>query len=141
MFAMSDFYEYCKENDVDVFPFNSLPRAACTVRDCNYYAVVLDFSQLKTVREVRTAMMHESGHLHTGALHKIDSPFQLVEQSEQRADADTFQRYLPPEEIRKAMRCGYTEPWQLAEYFDLEESYIKKALHYWQECRGVDFNR
>lgn len=75
---------------------------------------------------MRTAMLHESGHLHTGALHKVDSPFQLVEQNEYRADADAFRRCLPPDEIRTAMRAGYTEPWQLAEYFDLDEDYIKK---------------
>ena len=31
--------------------------------------------------------------------------------------------------------------WPLADYFDLDEDYIKKALHYWTECRGVDFNQ
>ena len=56
---------------------------------------------------------------------------QLAAQSEHRADADSFQRYLPPEEIRQAMQKGYTETWQLADYFDLDEDYIKKALHYW----------
>ena len=90
---------------------------------------------------ILTAMLHESGHLHTGALHKVNSPFQLVEQNEYRADADAFRRCLPPDEIRTAMRAGYTEPWQLAEYFDLDEDYIKKALHYWTQCRGVDFNQ
>ena len=71
MFSLSDFYGYCKMNDVDVFPFNSLPQAACTARDQGYYAVALNFSKLKTTRSMRTAMMHESGHLHTGALHKF----------------------------------------------------------------------
>lgn len=86
-------------------------------------------------------MMHESGHLRTGALHKVYSPFQIVEQSEFRADADSFRRFLSSVEIRAAMRQGYTDSWQLAEYFDLDEEYIKKALHYWVECKGVDFNR
>ena len=86
MFQLSDFYGYCKQNDVDVMPFAMLPRAACTVRDGQNYAVVLNFKRLHTVRQMRTAMLHESGHLHTGALHKVDSPFQLVEQNEYRAD-------------------------------------------------------
>ena len=140
MFSLSEFYGYCKQNDVDIMPFAALPRPACTVRDGRYYAVVLNFKRLHTVRQVRTAMLHESGHLHTGALHKVDSPFQLVAQNEHRADADSFRRFLPAEEICQAMRQGYTEPWQLADYFDLDEDYIKKALHYWTECRGVDFN-
>ena len=69
MFQLSDFYGYCKQNDVDVMPFAMLPRAACTVRDGQNYAVVLNFKRLHTVRQMRTAMLHESGHLHTGALH------------------------------------------------------------------------
>ena len=141
MFQLSDFYGYCKQNDVDVMPFAMLPRAACTVRDGQNYAVVLNFKRLHTVRQMRTAMLHESGHLHTGALHKVNSPFQLVEQNEYRADADAFRRCLPPDEIRMAMRAGYTEPWQLAEYFDLDEDYIKKALRYWTQCRGINFNQ
>lgn len=140
MFSLSDFYGYCKMNDVYVFPFNSLPQAACTARDQGYYAVALNFSKLKTTRSMRTAMMHESGHLHTGALHKVYSPFQIVAQNEYRADADSFRRYLPADELREAMRQGYTEPWQLAEYFDLDEDYIKKALHYWTECRAIDLD-
>ena len=140
MFSLSEFYGYCKVNDVDVMPFSALPSAACTVRDGEYYAVALNFTRLNTVRQIRTAMLHESGHLHTGALSKVDSPFQLVAQNENRADADSFRRYLPPEEIRSAMRDGYTEPWQLADYFDQDEDYIKQALHSWTACRGVDFN-
>lgn len=140
MFCLSDFYNYCKENDVDVIAFNRLPAAAATVRYCGDYSVGLNFERIKTTRQLRTVVMHESGHLRTGALHKVDSPFQLVEQNEYRADADSFQKYLPPDEIRAAMRSGYTETWQLAEYFDLEEDYIKKALHYWTECKGINFN-
>ena len=140
MFSTSEFYSYCRVHDVDVIPFDRLPAAATTVRYHGAYAVGLNFSRLHTVRQIRTAMLHESGHLHTGALHKVNSPFQLVEQNEYRADADAFRRCLPPEEIRTAMRAGYTEPWQLAEYFDLDEDYINKALHYWTQCRGVDFN-
>lgn len=107
MFQLSDFYGYCKQNDVDVMPFAMLPRAACTVRDGQNYAVVLNFKRLHTVRQMRTAMLHESGHLHTGALHKVNSPFQLVEQNEYRADADAFRRCLPPDEIRPAQSPDY----------------------------------
>ena len=57
MFQLSDFYGYCKQNDVDVMPFAMLPRAACTVRDGQNYAVVLNFKRLHTVRQMRTARM------------------------------------------------------------------------------------
>jgi hypothetical protein len=86
MFSTSEFYSYCRVHDVDVIPFDRLPAAATTVRYHGAYAVGLNFSRLHTVRQIRTAMLHESGHLHTGALHKVNSPFQLVEQNEYRAE-------------------------------------------------------
>ena len=92
MFSTSEFYSYCRGHDVDVIPFDRLPAAATTVRYHGAYAVGLNFSRLHTVRQIRTAMLHESGHLHTGALHKVNSPFQLVEQNEYRADADACRR-------------------------------------------------
>lgn len=141
MFDTSKFYRYCDQHDVDVIPFDRLPADAATVFYKGYYSVGVNFQRIRGVRHLQTAFMHELGHLHTGALHKVSSPFQLMQQNEYRADADSFKRYLPPDEIRAAMQAGYTEPWQLAEYFDLEESYIKKALHYWTQCRGIDFNQ
>ena len=141
MDPLQSFYEYCAANDVDVMAFPRFPADACTVRDHGYYCVVLNAGTLTTFRRLRTAAIHEEGHLRTGALHKVDSPYQLVAQSEHRAEAASFQHYLPPDKIRAAMRAGCTEPWQLADYFDLEEDYIKKALHYWTECRGIDFNK
>ena len=108
-----------------------------TLRDGGWYCVGLDFAKLGTIRALRTATMHELGHLRTGALHKVDSPYQLVAQSEYRANADSFGRYLNPQALRQAMRAGFREPWELAEYFDLEESCIRQALYYWTECRGI----
>lgn len=71
MFSTSEFYSYCRVHDVDVIPFDRLPAAATTVRYHGAYAVGLNFSRLHTVRQMRTAMLHESGHLRTGALHKV----------------------------------------------------------------------
>lgn len=140
MFELSDFYHYCRTHEVDIIPFPRLPRPALTAREGGYYAVGLDPLQLTTTRKLRTAMMHESGHLRTGALHKLESPYQVVAQAEHRANADAFAHYLPAAELQAAMRAGYTEPWQLAEYFDLDEAYICQALDFWANCRGFDFN-
>ena len=140
MYNIAEFYDYCKTNDIDIMPYIGFPSTAATVRDGKWYCVVIDFSKIKTIREFRGITMHEYGHLRTGCLHKAESPYQLVAQAEYRANADSFQRYLPVEMLLDAMRKGYTETWQLAEWFDLPEEDIKKALHYWTQCKGIDFN-
>ena len=141
MFEISDFYDYCKENKVDVIPFIGCPEPGATVRDQGYYAVFLDFSKIHSTRLLRGVCYHELGHAATGALHKVDSPYELVGRSEYRANRWAAQHYLTQEDFRSAFRDGCRELWQLAEYFDLPENDIQKALIYWTERKGVNFNK
>ena len=140
MFEISDFYHYCKSNQVDVIPYMGCPQAGATIRDQGFYAVFLDFSKIRSTRLLRGVCCHELGHAATGALHKVDSPFELVERSEYRADRWSAEHFLPADDFREAFQCGYTELWQLAEYFDLPESDVQKALTYWKDRKGIDFS-
>ena len=140
MFELSDFYNHCRENDVDVIPFPGCPHKAATVRDADWYAVFLDLEQIRSTRLLRGICYHELGHVGTGALHKVSSPYETVERSEYRANRWAAEHYLTADDFRAAFADGCTELWELSEYFDLPEDDIKNALHYWADCRGVDFN-
>ena len=140
MFELSDFYGFCKSNQVDVIPFAGCPCPGATVRDGEFYAVFLDFTQIRSTRLLRGVCCHEMAHVATGALHKVDSPYELAERSEYRANRWAAQHYLSREDFREAFDLGYTEPWQLAEFFDMPERDVRSALTYWTERRGVDFN-
>lgn len=140
MFELSHFYDYCKKNRVDVIPYLGVPQPGATIRDGAYYAVFLDFSKILSTRLLRGVCCHELGHLATGALHRVDSPFELVERSEYRANRYMAQHFLTEEAFREAFAAGYTESWQLADYFDLPEQDIKNALTYWSERKEVDFS-
>lgn len=140
MFELSDFYTYCRQNRVDVIPFTGVPRPGATVRDREQYAVFLDFSQIPDLRLLRGICCHELGHVATGALHKVHSPFELVGRSEYRANRYVAQTFLTAEDFREAFRSGCQELWQLAEYFDLPEQDVKNALTYWSERQNINFN-
>ena len=79
MFELSDFYDYCRKNRVQVIPFQGVPSPGATIRDGAKYAVFLDFSQIPSTRLLRGVCCHEMSHVATGALHKVSSPFELVE--------------------------------------------------------------
>jgi hypothetical protein len=140
VFELSQFYEYCRRNRVDVIPFAGIPQPGATIRDGSHYAVFLDFSQIQSTRLLRGVCCHELAHIATGALHKVSSPYELVERSEYRANRWCAQHYLTIDDFREAFHAGYTELWQLAEFFDLPEQDVKNALTYWTERRGIDFN-
>lgn len=139
MFELSDFYQYCTDHQVDVIPFDGCPQPGATIRDQGCYAVFLDFSKIQSARLLRGVCYHELGHVATGALHKVDSPYELVERSEYRATRWAAEHYLTENAFREAFAEGYTELWQLAEYFDLPEECIAAALIYWRERKGIDF--
>lgn len=140
MFELSDFYNYCTENDIDVIPYDNAPSKGATIRDGDWYAIFLDFSQIHSMKLLRGVCYHELGHAATGALHKVSSPYELVERSEYRANRWAAQHFLTESDFREAFSCGCKEIWELSEYFDLPEDDIKKALSYWTECREVNFN-
>ncbi len=139
MFELSDFYQYCREHVVDVIPFQNAPCPGSTVRDDGLYAIFLDFSRITSTRTLKGVCAHELGHAATGALHKVSSAYDLVERSEYRAHRWVAETFLTEDAFREAFAYGYTEAWQLAEYFDLPEEDIRTALRYWSDQRGVDF--
>ena len=114
MFELSDFYHFCKENGVDVIPYGNCPQAGATIRDQGYYAVFLDFTKIRSARLLRGVCCHEMGHVATGALHKVDSPFELAERSEYRANSWTAERYLTPELFQEGSKpaAGNFGRWQ-----------------------------
>ena len=140
MFELSDFYHYCRESGVDVIPYTGCPQPGATIRDGNYFAIFLDFSKIRTMQLLRGVCCHELSHVATGALHKAGSPYELIGRSEYRANRHTAQTVLTVSAFREAFAAGYTEPWQLAEYFELPEQDITKALCYWTERRGITFS-
>ncbi len=141
MFELSDFYTYCKKNSVEVIPYSGAPAAGATIRDGDFYAIFLDFLKIGSTRQLRGTAMHELGHAATGALHKVSSRYETVERSEYRANRWAAEHCLTEADFREAFASGYTEMWQLVEYFDLPEAEVRNALSYWVERRGVNFNK
>lgn len=140
MFELSDFYSHCRSNDIDIIPYAGSPSPGATLRDGTAYAIFLDFTQIRSTRLLRGVCIHELGHAATGALHKVSSPFDLVERSEYRAQRWAAEHFLTEDDFRAAFAAGITEPWELAEYFDLPEEDVKAAYVYWAERQEADFN-
>ena len=139
MFGLSTFYKYCTENDVDVLPMDA-PSPGATIRIDGNYGIVLNFKQIHSTRLMNGVCYHEVGHAGSGALHKIYSPYETVERAEYRANAWAAEHFLTADDFREAFRSGCRELWELSDYFDLPEQDVQKALYYWTEQRGIDFN-
>lgn len=140
MSALNDLYQTAKNDGVGVYSYPIGFDAAVSIQDESCKAIFFDFSLLPTIKDLNWAAAHENGHLSTGAYHKLSSPYQLWQQSEHKANRWVFERYLSPEHFKEAFRAGYTEPYQLAEWFNMPELQVLKAVYYWTQTRGIDLN-
>lgn len=102
--------------------------------------IVMDYRQLHCARHHKVVLAHELGHLETGSLYLCSSPYETRSRCEARATRWAIETLLPFDRLRSAMREGYTETWELAEYFNIDESLVISAcIHYTEVC-GFDFN-
>lgn len=92
----------------------------------------IDHRAIKTEREERQYLAHDIGHCIRGAFYNPYSPYSLISQQEYRADKEAVKMLVPEEEFFLAIKSGISEIWQLCEYFDVDEKYIKKA--FWEYC-------
>lgn len=140
MSTLSKIYQDVSAQDISLFLYPIGFADAASIRLNDQYAIFLDFSKFPTLRAYTEALAHECGHCATGAMHTVSSPYDLIEKHEFKADRWAFERYLPFDALCDAMRHGCTGTWQLAEVFGFPEDFIRKAIRYYVQNKGLSFN-
>jgi Zn-dependent peptidase ImmA (M78 family) len=90
-------------------------------------AIGLNTNLISNYAEETFCMVHEMGHFYTSAYYELCSPLQLRSQAEYKADTWMINRIIPIDDLHAAIEAGYTEVWELAEYFDVPEKVIIRA--------------
>lgn len=76
-------------------------------------------------------LAEEIGHYHTSTGDILDqNDIQNVKQ-ELRARKWAYNKLVPQDEIFRAIKNGCTEPWDIAEYLDVDEKTLREALEYY----------
>ncbi len=94
--------------------------------------IALDWRMVGTVAEERTNTAHEMGHCRMNAFYGRNDPSYIIKRNENKADKWAIKKLVPKDELDKAVSLGYTETWQLAEYFDVTEEFMIKVIWYYQ---------
>lgn len=132
---LNNLYQWLDHEGVFVLdkglPFSKKDSKATTIKlnpPCEAWGIFLDKERLATAPEEKSVLLHEGGHYATGSTHEIDSPFDLVEKHEYKADKWAVERAFSEEELDEAVAGGHTELWDLADYFGVTEDFMKKAV-------------
>lgn len=121
-------YDELNRAGVRFYHWNMTDDQAATIEMDGQYGVFMDFSNIDTSAEELVIVAHEGGHISTGATHRVDSPYDLVEKHEYKADKWAVERLITEEELDLAVADGCTELWQLADRFGVTEEFMKKAV-------------
>ena len=143
MRELTDIYKWFEDRDILLFdrqlPFSNEQSKAVTIRLLGegITGVFLDLGRIETAAEEAVTLLHEGGHCATGTTHAIISPFDLIAKHEYKADKWAVQGAVTKEELDNARRSGYREIYELAEYFNLTEDFMKKVVC-WYDHGNLD---
>lgn len=128
---INNLFRFADEHDILMVETPLKKAVALAVMDENNNCCIgIDSSKLVKTGEKCVAIAHELGHCEKGAFYNSFTPFDLRSRHEYRADCWAFEHLVSRENLDNAVAQGNTEMWQLAEYFDIPQSYMEKIVRH-----------
>ena len=124
-----DLYVLARQQNIEVIETNLPENGSLSIMDDSgncYIGIdesVMDGGALEIVH-----MAHELGHCLTGSFYNRHTRFDVRQRHENRADKWAIRQIISVEDLYTAIASGYTEIWQLAEYFSVTEQFMRKAI-------------
>ncbi|MBR6617022.1 MAG: ImmA/IrrE family metallo-endopeptidase [Oscillospiraceae bacterium] len=115
-------------DDIELLTF-SLPQTesiSMPIGDKCYIGI--DYSKITSTADEKEKIAHELGHCVKGAFYNRHSKHDIISRHEYRADKWACEQLVPRDELEEAFQQGYVEVWQLAEYFNVPERLVKRAV-------------
>ena len=138
MDSLDRLYEYSENADIYIFAERITVAPALTAKDTDGgFLIAWDPAQAKSPKEELLFLIHEVSHIATDAFYKLNSDLTIKQQQEVRALRWCIRFLVDPEELQIAMESGYTERWELAEYFEVPEDFIAQAIEYYMLCGAI----
>ena len=123
---------YAERRGIGVTEF-PLPETGCVEVQMNGVCAIGIDPGVKTEAERVVMLAHGIGHCVRGAFYNVYSPFDVRAKHERRADEWAIRKTVPYSRIKKAVRQGLTEPWQIADAFGITVRFAEKAMRYYFE--------
>ena len=129
MTELSALYRHAEQLNIPVFHLPLPQTGSVSMMDeQGRCAIGLDLPHRRTRTERRVRLAHELGHCATGSFYNRWSPADVRRLHENRADKYAVRLLISPEDLDEAVAEGFTEPWELAEHFGVDETFLKKAV-------------
>lgn len=127
-----DLYLRAEQQNTEVLTFALGRTGSMSVLDSGTCFIGMDESVQDGGPEEIVHLAHELGHCITGSFYNRYSPHDLRQKHERKADKWAIREVIPEQELREAVDAGFTEPWDLADLFDVTIPFMMKAMCYYK---------
>ena len=126
--TLENLYTIADNNEIEIMNINCQNSKSISIMtETNNCYIGIDKNVISE-QDKKFMLAHELGHCQTGAFYNRYSKLNVIDKLEHKADKWAIKKLLPVDKLKEAIKDGYTEKWQLAEYFELTEDLIKKAF-------------
>ena len=129
---ISALYDYARQQNIEVIPYPMPENASMSLmaEDGACYIGMDPVIQNGGVQE-RVHLAHELGHCVTGSFYNRYAAVDCRQRHEYRADKWAVRQLIPVDALDDAVAHGYTELWELADWFGVTEDFVRKAVCYY----------
>lgn len=121
---INELYDIADNNNIAVYHFPMKSVTAVSIPG----NIGIDTNKIETVTEETVCLAHELGHCMKNAFYNTKNICDLREKHEYKADKWAVNTVIPFEKLIKAVSNGITEPWELAEHFNVTEKFVHTAF-------------
>lgn len=137
MTALESLQECAAQNNIYIYKDLYFDDVSCAVNMGGTSAIVLSEDHIASEANETVYLAHELGHCMTGAFYNIFSPMCHPGRCENRANIWAIKRLVAKEKLENAICLGTTDVWELAEHFNVTESFMAKAVEYYKMTSEV----
>lgn len=132
-------YKMAEQDNIEIDCFDLPENESLCIRDdeLNCY-IAIDPMKLTSTAEEKRKLAHELGHCKTGSFYSRYAIFEVRGRLEWRAEKWSINKLIPKDELYSCYKNGITEPWEIAEHFNLPEEFVKKAMCYYSDQEYSD---
>lgn len=133
MSNLTNLYRFAENEGIEVFDFDLPLNQSLSIMDAGgKCSIAIDPFSISSTAEETVHLAHELGHCKTGSFYNRFSNYDIRAKAEHRADKWAIKKLIPLDELKEAFSRGIVEPWDLAEYFDVTEQFIAKAVEFYK---------
>ena len=124
-----ELYQEAKNSNIPIIVL-SIPSTGsmCIQTDSGHCYIGMDYEIFPNEANRRVRLAHELGHCKTGSFYNRHATKDIRQKHENHADKWAIKELIPLEEMDIAIGEGHTELWDLAEYFNVTEDFMRKAV-------------